>query len=70
MNVKLDYHSGQSYSEFFSNYKISVSVGSTQRNASALHSRNWATAAPTFRSHTEGESQADSTRYVGGGGGD
>ena len=31
MNVKLDYHSGQSYSEFFSNYKISVSGGSTKR---------------------------------------
>ena len=31
MNVNLDYDSGQSYSQFFSNYKITVSGGGTKR---------------------------------------
>jgi hypothetical protein len=31
MNVNLDYDSGQSYSQFFTNYKITISGGGTKR---------------------------------------
>lgn len=31
MNVHLDYHSGQSYSEHFGNFKITVSGGGSKR---------------------------------------
>jgi acetylornithine/succinyldiaminopimelate/putrescine aminotransferase len=31
MNVNLDYESGQSYSQFFSNYKMIVSGGGSKR---------------------------------------
>ena len=31
MNVNLDYESGQSYSQFFSKYKITVSGGGSKR---------------------------------------
>ncbi len=31
MNVHLDYHSGQSYSEFFTNFAIKISGGGTKR---------------------------------------
>ena len=39
MNVNLDYDSGQSYSQFFSNYKISISGGGTKRIRIAFNER-------------------------------